>query len=91
MEHTQNTSSGERDLLLSVFAQLGKDGSGWAAVGVGGVMSNALMFIIYPGGKKGATQKMQARHFINSISIQTRQLSAYDLQGNLAEISQRKV
>lgn len=50
---SKNSSTQANDLSLHISAKFVVDATGWAAVGIGGRMDNALMFVMYPGGVNG--------------------------------------
>lgn len=51
----KNSTTEANDLSLHISAKFVVDATGWAAVGIGEKMNNALMFVIYPGGQEGRT------------------------------------
>ncbi|KAF4622660.1 hypothetical protein G7Y89_g14367 [Cudoniella acicularis] len=52
-----NTTTQVKDLYLHISVRLPEKGTGWGAFGIGDVMSEALMFVIYPGEKDDGVQR----------------------------------
>ncbi|CZR53543.1 uncharacterized protein PAC_03422 [Phialocephala subalpina] len=50
---SKNSTTQKNDLSLHISAKFVVDATGWAAVGIGEGMDNALMFVMYPGGEEG--------------------------------------
>lgn len=50
---SNNITTQKHDLSLHISAKFVVDATGWAAVGIGQTMDNALMFVMYPGGEEG--------------------------------------
>src|ERR1700753_3104250 len=52
---SHNTTTHAKDLSLHLSVSFPAENTGWAAVGIGGEMKGALMFVLYPGFEDGGT------------------------------------
>lgn len=58
----KNSTTGTNDLSLQISARFAVAATGWAAVGIGEKMNQALVFVMYPGGREGGMSSLFPSH-----------------------------
>lgn len=65
----KNSTTNQNDISLHISARFPVEATGWAAVGIGPKMNQALMFVMYPGGVEGGMSPPPSFQLSLSISI----------------------